>query len=295
MKKLITQSIIISCAILFGLSHAFGQPENLTRHNEELISIEKISEIDSTLSNRLERIQSRYDLQLYVQQKTSGISIADTVKRGYLSYHLIDTGLTTSRNKLLQIFAEEWEKYPEDFIRQSNLKSIVFVSTLAVNGQNRYAMPDARFGRLYFDVAFVNRNSDRYLRHSIHHEFHHLVQYKAFNDFYYKDPSWISFNKKNFKYGSGGASAYAKPNYSRKIHPEKGFVTGYATYGVEEDMAELFGYAMTTSEFPMLLKWIKRDKILAKKFAYLLGMLSVQSKQFNSDYLLKIHIQADVH
>jgi hypothetical protein len=66
-------------------------------------------------------------------------------------------------------------------------------------------------------------------------------------------------------------------------------VTGYATYGLEEDMAEVFGYLMTSTGFNHLLKWTKKDDILSKKVVYLLGTIAFQCPELNLPYLKDLH------
>jgi hypothetical protein len=208
--------------------------------------------------------------------------------RGY-SFDLITAPDRKNTEALLTMFFEEWRKYPEAFMRKSGLKNIVFVKDLRVAGQQRYAMPEGRTGTLYFNVNYVNEKNATYLRHSIHHEFYHLIEKNYFGSFYYKDPNWSVFNKRRFSYGDGGATAYRKPRHSRKSHPRRGFVTGYCTYGPEEDKAEIFAYLMTAPELPKLLHWMKKDPYLSSKVAYMMGFLSGLDPEMNLRFFLRVN------
>jgi hypothetical protein len=123
----------------------------------------------------------------------------------------------------------------------------------------------------------------------MHHEFYHLVEKNYFGNFYYNDRSWVSFNPLDFSYGSGGAAAYANPEFARRQYPYKGFITGYATSGIEEDKAELFGYLMTTQEYLKLQKWIREDQVLSNKVAYFMGFLRGMCREMDYDFFIKIH------
>ncbi|ATL48120.1 hypothetical protein COR50_13640 [Chitinophaga caeni] len=193
------------------------------------------------------------------------------------------------RDSLLQIFSEEWEKYPPAFIRSIDIKNVYFVRNLQVYGQTRYAMPDGASNDLYYNTDYVGIRKESYLRHSLHHELYHLIEKQFFGDFYYVDATWASFNPPLFSYSTGGADAYAKQQFSKQVHPYKGFVSGYATSGLEEDKAEVFAYMMTGNQFLQLLRWSQDDIILAQKMAYMMGFTRGICREMDMEYFLKIH------
>jgi len=93
-----------------------------------------------------------------------------------------------------------------------------------------------------------------------------------------------------FSYGAGGASAY-QPGYSGPSgeHVVPGFVTGYATTAIEEDMAETYAYLMTTTYYHHLQTWQVSDVILANKVNYLIQFISKISPEMSADYFNAIN------
>jgi len=63
-----------------------------------------------------------------------------------------------------------------------------------------------------------------------------------------------------------------------------GFVSGYATSAIEEDMAELYGYLMETNYYRLLKTWIASDSYLAAKVAYYERFLCNRSAAMCGDY-----------
>lgn len=263
-----------------------------------------LRKIDITL--RIDSIEKKYGIRVYIDQFTIDTSraeidpvIVDTMRTTAAnlivpslykySFNYLEKRDEGKRDSLLQVFIEEWNKYPVEFVKSSKLTAVYFVKNLKVSGQSRYAMPEGVYNALYYDVNYVNARLDQYLRHSMHHEFYHLIEKNYFGDYYFLDKSWISFNPLDFSYGSGGAAAYANPEFARRQYPYKGFITGYATVGIEEDKAEVFGYLMTTQEFLKLTRWIKDDATLGRKVAYFMGLIRGMCRTMDYDFFLGIH------
>ena len=83
------------------------------------------------------------------------------------------------------------------------------------------------------------------MRRTYHHELRHLIEYNLYGSYAPKDANWESCNASSFRYGNGGSEMYNDAAFAHKIHPQSGFVTGYATSGIEEDKAEIYAAYMT--------------------------------------------------
>ncbi len=249
---------------------------------------------DSVLRHSLSQLESKYKIRIHIyhrgdtsmrsETKVSG----DTVKRNGYSFVTISQYQFVLIERFAKVLVTELNKYPTDFIMNSGLKEVTLVANLRVGGQRRVAMPESETRTLYFDVNYPGAR-DEYCSHAIHHEFFHMVYFEMHNYFYYKDPAWMELNYPGFRYRGGGGLAYGNYQIFKKQKPVSGFITPYATYGLEEDMAEIFAFLMTRSGFPILTYWMQVDQRLFNKTNYILQLMSSRSHGFNLAYLKKIH------
>jgi hypothetical protein len=194
--------------------------------------------------------------------------------------------------EFIRVFSEEWNKYPLAWIQVNKLKNIVFVKNLKVTHQLRFAMPDPYDETLYYDMEYLIYGEE-YVREMIHHEFWHDIEEQQFGDMYYKNSTWCSYNIEGFKYGSGGSTAYDDGEYTYGEHPRKGFVTTYSVYGEEEDRAELYCWFFTSRTWNLLTTWIIEDRVLRKKYNWMLSFISGLVPEMNVDYFKKINTLED--
>jgi len=169
--------------------------------------------------------------------------------------------------KYLLIFKEEFEKYSQQYIKKTGLRSVVFCKELAYLGQERAALPDAFKETLFYDFLLGSYNPT-YQRHVVHHEFYHMIEEQFFKDFYYKDPIWSSFNSNEHKYGDGGSTQRGSDQYPI-THPKEGFINLYSTSGLEEDKAEVYAILWVEDEKKQVFEWLEEDKILKRKINYM--------------------------
>lgn len=186
------------------------------------------------------------------------------------------------------VFVDEWAKYPLDWVRASGVRAIAFVKDFATQGVHRAAGPDPFGETMYYDVPFSG--SGDYAREVIHHEFDHLVTYHLFGSWAPPDPAWTALDPPGFAYGSGGASCYAPgdPCAAGNLHPQAGFVTGYARSALEEDEAEVYAYLMTASGWHRLKQWMTTDPALAGKVALMEGLIARYSPEMSGAYFDQI-------
>ncbi len=168
----------------------------------------------------------------------------------------------------LDVFAEEFAKYPYDFIKESGLKAVVFCAGLDIGGQVRKAVPDYVNETLYLDIHALAGKSDRYARHVVHHEFYHMLEEQWNGSAYYKDPKWAALNPPDWKYGSGGARMQSG-NVWDFNHPAPGFINAYSTAALEEDKAEVWATMFVPESWEIIRPWLKTDKILQAKVDFL--------------------------
>jgi Putative zinc-binding metallo-peptidase len=241
-----------------------------------------------SLEGGVKALENKYGIKIQFLTNPEKTEVGKEATKKQYEYACLETADSLGRDRLLGYFLKEWGKYPVEWVKKTGIRSIIFVKDLKVQGQKRYAMPNAEKMALYFDVNYGKFASNQYLRHCIHHEYYHLIEYQFFKDFYYKDPNWMAFNRADFTYGEGGAAAYTNGMAARKKHPV-GFPTGYATFGLEEDKAEVFAFLMTTSEYVQLADWQKEDIILSNKIAYMKSFMKGICGEMDDAYFLEIH------
>jgi hypothetical protein len=249
---------------------------------------------DSVIRASLAQLASKYNIRVHVyhhgdtslsrEKNVKG----DSVARGEYSFKTISSYQSILIERFTNVLFAELNKYPVDFITNSGLKEIALVANLRVGRQRRIAMPESDTRTLYFDVNYPGAR-DEYCSHAIHHELFHLIYFEIHGSFYYKDPAWLALNYSSFRYKGGGGLAYGNYHAFKKQKPASGFITPYATYGVEEDMAEVFAFLMTREGFRIITYWMQVDEILNNKAQYILRLMSSQAPEFNLTYLKRIH------
>jgi len=164
--------------------------------------------------------------------------------------------------------ASEFLLYPPGVVKQSRLKRIVLCRGLSFAGQHRAAVPDFEHDTLYYDVV-RGAYSRSYQRHAIHHEFFHIIDYEDDGQVY-SDETWAGLNPPTFRYGDGGAKMQGDP-LSGLPTEIPGFLTTYATSGVEEDKAEMFAYMIT--DYNVVAKRAADDVVIQKKMVAMKRLL----------------------
>lgn len=173
-----------------------------------------------------------------------------SISFGYASMTASDESAATTK-MAAKMLAQEYSKYTSSYIKSTGLKKIYLVQDLAVHGQARGGMPEPIFeDALYFDVSttYVQSEGGDYLRRTYHHEYKHLIDYNLFGSYQGNKAAWLTCNTTSANYGNGGGSMYEDAAYAHEYHPEDGFITGYATSAIEEDMAETYAHFMTSPD-----------------------------------------------
>ena len=165
----------------------------------------------------------------------------------------------------------EFKDYPKQLFERAGCARIVLCTKLAYAGQLRAAIPDWEHNTLYIDTQ-RGAKSPGYPEHVLHHEFFHLVDHADDGDVY-RDPDWAALNPPGFTYGNGGVNAQTTHNTGALTDSIPGFLTHYATTGVEEDKAELFAFSITHKDY--ISTQLQRDPVLAAKVKRLQSILKM--------------------
>lgn len=260
-----------------------GQRDNLLRQAEliaesstAIVSVESLSitspapelftflaPVDSKRLTEREIRITEYRKLIFVPQ-----SVGEIKAREQVTFQPV---LPANQQKLdahIEMFLDEFSKYPLDFVAVSKLRKVAFVEQLVNDGIHVAANPYAAAEILLLDVSFM---SDQwYPRYVLHHEFFHMLEEEWNGSFYFKDPKWAAFNEPGFTYGSGGKSAYGSGRDVTSFkHSRRGFINEYSTYGMEEDRADLWAAMMVPEIWKMVAPFVESDSILLAKTKYL--------------------------
>jgi hypothetical protein len=165
---------------------------------------------------------------------------------------------------LLSIVLPAMERYPAGVFARTGLRHVVLVKDLSVDGQRRLAMPAPEIDSVVYADNLLAALCPSGMELRVHHEYYHFIEYRLYNDFYYRDPAWLALNPPGTAYGQGGATAYGK-GFQNLGHPHPGLVSLYAAYGPEEDKAEVFGWMMAPAYALRLQQWTAFDPALLAK------------------------------
>jgi len=229
------------------------------------------------------QIEKKYNLNLITDS-----FVGDDYANRWASWSSLTDEDSIVFDEFIQVFAEEWNKYPQAWIKVNKLENIAFVKDLNVSGQNRFAMPDPYDETLYYDIEYLIYGAD-YVREMIHHEFWHMIEEQQFGDMYYHNITWCSFNRSGFKYGAGGSAAYTDDEYVDGEHTKPGFVTNYSMYGEEEDRAEIYCWLFTKRTWELLDFWVTEDHILQNKLNWMLSFIESKVPEMNRTFFDKIN------
>lgn len=166
-------------------------------------------------------------------------------------------------DKYAVLFAKEWSRYPVGVMGKAKTKKIVFGDKVRLDQQYRAAVPAFEGDTMYYDAVLGSYNPN-YQRAVVHHEFFHMIDQRM--GLIWVDKDWSALSKSGFKYGSGGANM-RDGNAGALTDKLPGFLTAYATAGVEEDKAEVFSHLLVNRDFVM--KRVSADPVMAKKVEFL--------------------------
>ncbi|MFT3880037.1 MAG: hypothetical protein QM703_10310 [Gemmatales bacterium] len=193
------------------------------------------SQLDAKLLAQVESLERDYQVKMVFDQK-------DFPKQRPGSYLIRGREASLKAiNEYLPMFLHEWRLYPPALVTNTNLKYIVFGSNfrLPMESRGRNAIPDYYHDAMYYDVSLslTGELYRKYLLEIVHHEFFHFIDFKDDGEVY-EDKVWKKLNPPPFKYGRGGNSVQNDSTQGFVTDKIPGFISRYATSGVEEDKAK---------------------------------------------------------
>ena len=159
------------------------------------------------------------------------------------------------------IFAEEFSRYPADFVKKTGVRRIVLCKNLAFAGDVRASIPYYDHTVMFYD-AVRGAYSEDYQRATVHHEFFHMIDWKD-DGRVYDDDAWARLNRAGFEYGSRHVRGVDRSMWGRLDDNLEGFLNRYAMTGVQEDKAEIFCYMIFKPE--LIERRSRTDAVLAAK------------------------------
>lgn len=272
-----------------GAEHAADDSDTWfeTPNGRRYASVEAIGRINTAHNlleahDALQYFLKQYDMQLHTLSVQPSAYV-----RQHDTFRTLEAADLAAFKAYAKVFVDEWAKYPRDWVKASNIKHLMIVKDLAVGDTKRAATPDPVGDALYYDIGY---GAETYAREVIHHEYNHLIEYEHFYSYSRPDSAWRAINGPAFAYNpGGGVAAYHERAFTNDAHPLPGFVNRYATYGIEEDKAEVYAYLMTAHYYRDLTDWIKADEKLAQKVQRYKDFMRSVSPEMNDAYFTAIN------
>lgn len=181
-----------------------------------------------------------------------------------------------SRHRALIL--QELLKFPREFIYRIDLHGIYPCKSLCFNGVPWGGLVEFESRTIYLDTSWAS-GLPEYARRVFHHELFHLLDFTDDGKIY-EDVSWARLNSEEFRYQRG-----PRVRGAGELTHNEGFLNRYSMYGVEEDKAELFAFAMT--DLPTVLSRARSDAFLGRKWRYMKRLLQHFCSDMNDDYWIR--------
>jgi len=270
--RLVLNALTLTILIITGCNGLLNNPDS---SKADLLSspdfIQTKGEIDAIVS----QIKDKHSIRVYYKK-------GPLFSRLKFKYKLAPKSDYAKLLKYLALLQTELNKYPDGFLQEAGIKSIVVCNSVSSHGHSACGFPDLGGKAIYYTYTEFN---NAYTKKTIHHELYHMIEAKFNGSFYYKDPFWAKLNSNDFKYGKGGRHfKWNDSNSKKSFHPSPGFITAYATSALEEDKAEVYAGLFVEEISTCLHEWISEDEILRNKVNYMKGSLLQYSEEMTSDF-----------
>ena len=154
-------------------------------------------------------------------------------------------------------------KYNLTELNKFNINYIVLCNNLKINNNLAAGFANKNVSTIIIDFSIDIKMIERALHHEIFHILHANQNTEKFNK------KWLRENNKDFFYKKCSKCNLAyDTNLSFK---NKGFLSEYSKYSIEEDQAELFSFWM--SDISIINELKKKDKIIKNKLKILKNFL----------------------
>ena len=162
-------------------------------------------------------------------------------------------------NSKFQVIERNIKRYNSKFLKNIDLKYIVFCEGLFISNINTGGIPDNKNRTLILDINF----NEKYFERMIHHEIFHMIQNSYEDNF--NDQKFSLFNNSDFKYAE--CSTCSDRLNLDLYENTNGFLTEYSKSIPSEDMAEIFSFLMVNKN--LIEEKIKNDTILSNKVNFI--------------------------
>ena len=266
-----THNFIKNFSFIFSLIiFLFLSTTNIAKAQDE-----KISKVEKRIQIITNHIQKKYGVKALYK------NIPESVSPKYV-YSQAEKKDMHKLLRYLKVFYQELSKYPKSFFKGKDLHSIIFVKKLFLEEKPAEGLYLYKSKQIFFDFS---RNESNVLskRHSIHHEFYHMMDIMQPG---WRDPIWNTFNDPEFVYGKESVKNMEKKRGRghQILRERKGFITPYSMKSAEEDKAEIYACLLIKSQNKILQKWEKDDEILKKKTDYIKNRIEEFCSDMNEKY-----------
>ena len=230
-------------------------------------------------------VAERYDLTIGVREFSIGSA---ATRRTYSWKHLTEID-DPVLDRYMEVFVREWTKLPEDFVRATGLRGVIFVKNLSFDGVGVGGGFDVddRFVLCEVSESF----GDEEIMHTLLHEYMHIIDNLLCCRDHFDNESWRSLNHPAASYSRKGALDMIREDFAmvRADHPSPGFLNGYCRADIYQDKAEVFSYLFVDSLYARAARWMEGDRWLAAKFDFMMNALGKLSPAFDERYFRALH------
>ncbi len=272
--RLVLNALILSTLFITGCNGLLNKPDS---SNANLLSspdfIQTKGEIDAIIS----QIKDKHSIRVYYNK-------GPLFSRLKFKYKLAPKTDYAKLLKYLALLQTELNKYPEGFLRESGIKSIIVCRGVSSQGISACAFADSAGKNIYYTYGGLHT----YFKKTIHHEIYHMIEAKYTGSPRYKDPVWIAFNDSEFKYEEAAPFDPEESDEKKLFHPNKGFITSGAKSAPWQDKAEVYAGLFVEEISTCLHEWISKDEILRNKVNYMKDSLLRYSDEMTPDFWAKL-------
>lgn len=180
------------------------------------------------------------------------------------------------------LFINEVAKYPQDFVKSTNLKYVDLVNNIKIYGIDIGGTVFPDDNQMLLTVVDVSDTK-------FHHEFSHFFEYKFNSRYDRQEPAWLAQNPTGFSYSGTGYDAIRDNLIEVGDHPLDGIVSGYAKAALTEDRAEVWQNIMSSHLSNRLKFWSLTDTKLRAKVDLYKQYIQSKSSTMNSAYYDQIN------
>ena len=191
------------------------------------------------------------------------------------------TSVRGKNKQVTDFFLKEIDVYPEDFIKKTGLKFVVFCGNISANSSNPIGLAPSHYdkspGVFYVNLKrireMISLKRAKVIRHTFHHELYHVIDAKL--TLIDLDNEWSRINQYPY-------SQTLIVSNLKLLNDGKGFITNYAKNNVSEDKAEVF--ANLINDYKATKEIIKGDRIIFKKTQLMISRLKKISPSINKKF-----------